>query len=443
MSRTEPTSVADGGVGSWGPTLRGGRRWGPLGRSLATLGVIGLVAVTAVATTGLLLVQQAEASLTRVTLAQLDEVAEASGARHFLVVGSDSREGLGEDERRALSLGAFEGQRSDTIIYVSVSTDRQGMALVSLPRDLLIIDDEGRRTKLADAFAAGPNALIAAIQRNFGLPVNHYASVSLGGFINVVETLGGVEIDVPAPLFDERSGADFQAGRQHMTAQEALAYIRSREGARADFERIDRQQRFLRAVLRDLTDTRILSDPRRLFQLVDDVASNVTTDDGLTIGEMYSLADEIRHVVRQGVPMTTVPAYTRTIDGVDYVVAYRPGAEALFDDLRSGRRIADRGTAEERAEIPVAVWWGDHLGVADRIVVPTLIYAGFLAGGAGSGPAEVRADEHSRVFALDGWEREASWVAATLGVEVEPLPDGVTAPVDARVVVSVGRDAAS
>ncbi|MEX2328651.1 MAG: LCP family protein, partial [Nitriliruptoraceae bacterium] len=240
----------------WGPPVEGGRPMGLGGRLGIAVSVVALAAVVAFATTATMMVQQAEASLTRVPLDQLDVVTEASNARHFLVVGSDSRDGLHDEERSELSLGAFDGQRSDTLIYVALSEDRQSMSLVSLPRDLLVRDEEGRRLKLADAYESGPNALIRVIQDNFGLPVNHYASVSLGGFLKVVETLGGVTIDVPAPLRDERSGADFDAGPQHMSAQEALAYIRSRQGVRADFERIDRQQRFLLAVLRDLTDTR-------------------------------------------------------------------------------------------------------------------------------------------------------------------------------------------
>ncbi|MEX0868696.1 MAG: LCP family protein, partial [Nitriliruptoraceae bacterium] len=111
---------------------------------------------------------------------------------------------------------------------------------------------------------------------------------------------------------------------------EALAYIRSRRGVRADFARIDRQQQFLRAIIRDLVSARVLSNPPQLFQLVDDVGSNVTTDESLTIGEMYDLADEFRQVVQDGFSMTTVPSYTRKINGVDYVIAYRPGAEAIF-----------------------------------------------------------------------------------------------------------------
>jgi LCP family protein required for cell wall assembly len=429
--------------GNWGPVDVGGRRLGPFGRIGVALGMIGLVLATAIGTTAAMLIQQAEASLTRVSLDQLDEVTEASNARHFLVVGSDSREGLAPEDREGLTLGAFEGQRSDVIIYVSVSDDRRSISLVSMPRDLLVNDEDGRQIKLADAFAAGPNALVATIQRNFGLPVNHYAAVSLGGFISVVETLGGVTIDVPSPLQDVLSGADFEAGVQHMSAEQALAYIRSRQGVRADFERIDRQQRFLRAVIGDLTSTRVLSNPQRLVQLVDDVGSNVTTDESLTIGEMYGLAEEFRQVVAEGFPMTTVPSYTRRIGGVDYVIAYRPGAEAMFDDLREGRPLQNRGTSEQRSDTVVAVWWGDNLRAADEIVVPTLIYSGFQAGGAGRGPAAARASETTRVFRIDGFEAQARWVAATLGVTVEPLPEGVSAPPRAQVVVSIGADAAA
>jgi LCP family protein required for cell wall assembly len=434
--------VSAPGTSGWGPELTGGRRRVAM-RALITAAFVALAAVTALGTTGLLLVQKAEASLTRVPLAQLDEVTEQSNARHFLVVGSDSREGLTPEQRRELVLGEFEGQQADTIIYVSVSQDRRGVSLVSLPRDLMVYDEGGRRMKLGEAYRAGPDGLIGAIRDNFGLPVHHYTSISLGAFINVVQTLGGVEMVLPAPLRDERSGADFEAGPQRLDPQQALAYIRSRSGARADFERIDRQQRFLRAVLSELVHTRVLSDPRRLFQLVDDVASEVTTDDRLTVGEMYSLADELRWVVREGVPMTTVPGYTRRVDGIDYVIAYRPGAEAMFEDLRAGLPLAERGTPEQRRETPVAVWWGHHVVAADVVVVPTLIYAGFEAGGAGSGPVETAATERTRVFVVDGYADEAGWVGATLGVTPEPLPEGVVAPLGARVVVSVGPDASS
>jgi LCP family protein required for cell wall assembly len=425
----------------WGPELQGGRSHRGLRRVLGMLGMLGLVGAVALASTGFLLYRQAEAGLTRVSLDQLDGTVEATDARHFLVVGSDSRGDLDDGQRGELSLGDFEGQRSDTIIYVAISADRQHVSLVSLPRDLLVLDD-GRQRKLTDVFAGGADDLIRVIQENFGLPVNHYAKISLGGFIEVVRTLGGVDLCLDEPLDDWRAGADFEAGCQRMNAEEALAYVRSRQGRRADFERIDRQQQFLRATLDEMVDGRVLTDVPRLFQLVEDVSTNVTTDDGLGVAEMRGLANEMRQVIRDGVPMTTVPGYARRIDGISYVVAYGPGARAMFDDLRDGRPIADRGTRDEREETSVAVWSGGRSSETE-IVTATLLFAGFDTSSAGSGPTSLGQRTTTTVYQLPGEEERAEWVAAALGAPVRSLPPSMEAPEGAGVVVAVGSDASS
>jgi anionic cell wall polymer biosynthesis LytR-Cps2A-Psr (LCP) family protein len=139
-------SSTDPNVGPWGPTVEADRRMRPFFRVLAVLGVAAIVGITALTTTGVLLVQRAEASLTRVPVPQLDRVESSNGTgpRHFLIVGSDSRAGLSAEERRELSLGSFEGQRADTIMYVSISADRETISVVSLPRDLLVYDANDR-----------------------------------------------------------------------------------------------------------------------------------------------------------------------------------------------------------------------------------------------------------------------------------------------------------
>jgi LCP family protein required for cell wall assembly len=424
----------------WGPRVRGGRRWRLLRRLVTVLGILSVVGVTAVATTGFLLLRQAEASLTRVPVDQLEVATAPTDARHFLVVGSDGRDGLDDEARTQLRLGSFDGQRSDTVIYVAISADRSTVSLVSLPRDLLVMDD-GRQRKLTDTFTGGPDHLIRVLRENFGLPVNHYAQISLGGFVEVVRTLGGVNLCLDAPLRDWRSGADFDAGCHDMSAEEALSYVRSRQGARADFERIDRQQQFLRAMLSEMVDARILADVPRLFRLVEDVASNVTTDEGLGVNQIRGLADEMRQVLRDGVPMTTFPGYPRRIDGLDYVIAYGPGARAMLEDLRAGRPIADRGTRDDRADTAVAVLSGGRAEEME-IVTSTLMFAGFQAGWAGTGSA-LDAGETTTVYRLPGYEQEAEWVAAALGAPIRPLPSSTPAPEGANVVVAVGADATS
>jgi LCP family protein required for cell wall assembly len=447
-----PAPTAASSAGRWGPTVAGGTRHRLLRHLLATLLIGSMVAGAAVATTGALLLQQGDAHLTRVPVAGLDQpqaaepdvdgeeptAAPRATARHFLVVGSDSREGLDDQELRDLRLGDFGGQRSDTMLYVSISEDREHVSLVSLPRDLLVVDGDEYR-KLTDTFAGGPAELVRIIRGSLGLPVNHYAHVSIVGFLEVVRTLGTVRVCLEEPLRDPKSGADFTAGCHDMDEVEALSYVRSRRGARGDFDRIERQQTFVKAVLDELTAARVLVDPRRLFRLVEDVASNVTTDDHLRLTTAVSLADELRSVVGGGVPTATVPGYPRTIDGVYYIVPYGPGARALFEDLREGRPLPDRGTVEEREANEVAIFSGGRDG-GERVRA-TLELAGFPAFGGGTGPTSLDAGPTTTIYATPGYEDAAGFVAAVLRAPVRPLPSGVVLPGEATVAVAIGDDA--
>lgn len=429
MSRGEPDP--------WGPVVETGQSRRGLRRLALLLGVGGLLTIAAVGTTTQLLVQQVETNLSRVPVPELEEPVERSDARYFLLVGSDARDGLDADDRRELTVGSFDGQRSDVVMYLALSADREQVSLVSFPRDLLV-ELDGRNQKLTDTFAGGPDQLIRALRQNFQLPVNHYAAVTLGGFVDVVRTLGSVEICLDEPLRDRKAGADFEAVCHDMDAIEALAFVRSRQGARADLERIDRQQTFLQAVLRDLTATRTLANARQVYRLTEDVASALTTDDQLGTTQMLGLADELRSVVDAGVPMTAVPAYPRRIDGLDYMVAYGPGARALFDDLRAGRQVADRGSRDERDETVVGV---ASIGQGAGIVDSTLRFAGFQTRvGARVGSTE-ELGAVTTVFVVPGEEERAGWVAATLGAPTRPLPEDVTVPDGVNVLVASGDDA--
>ncbi len=430
-----------GEPGPWDTEVEAGRRCKPLRRLAWLLGVGGLLTAAAVGTTTQLMVQQAEANLTRVPVPELEDTIERSDARTFLLVGSDARDGVDEEQREDLPLGDFGGQHSDVVMYLSISADREQVSLVSFPRDLLV-ELDGREEKLTDTFAGGPDRLIRALRESYGLSVNHYAEITIGGFIDVVDTLGSVEICLDEPLRDWRAGAAFDAGCHDMGPTEALSYVRSRQGARADLERIDRQQTFLRAVLRDLTATRTLANPRQVYRLTEDVASSVTTDDQLTTRQMLGLADELRSVVGAGMPMTAVPAYPQRIGALDFMIPYGPGARSLFDDLQAGRALTDRGDRDQRDETIVAITSGGRAGGAG-IVDSTLRFAGFQTRVRGTGDAALDAGARTTVYAVDGAQERAEWVAATLGAEVQELPEGVTAPDEVHVLVAVGDDATS
>ena len=428
---------------AWSAERHGGQSHRGLRRTGTLLGAVLVLLVSVSAVSGTLLLRQADASLTRIQVPELDVVDSTAQASSFLVVGSDSRAGLSEIDRAELTLGNFTGQQSDTVLYVAISEDRSTVTLVSIPRDLLVFDADGQPRKLTDLFAGGPDPLLRALRSNLGLPVNHFAMVSLGGFIDIVRTLGSVEVCLERPLVDVKSGADFEAGCHEMGPRDALAFVRSRSGPRSDFERIDRQQQFIRSVLVRLLDGRLLTDPARIYQLVDDVASNLVTDDRLGLAEMRSLSTEMLGVVRDGLPMMTLPSYPRTVAGRAYVLPYGPGARALLDDLRDGRPPAPRGTAQTRSQTTVVLFSGGR-EAGTQIVQDTVLSSGFRSlGTAGPGPARVDALATTTVYSLPEQELRAEWVAAVLGAPMIPLPEGVRVPDGAQVVVAVGEDATS
>ncbi len=113
--------------------------------------------------------------------------------------------------------------------------------MVSLPRDSEVeipsfkgsesgklFPAQGRRVKLNAAYAEdGPELLVRTVEYNTGLRIDHYAEIGFGGFANIVDALGGVEMDIPKAFKDKKSGADFQAGKQTLDGEQALAFVRT------------------------------------------------------------------------------------------------------------------------------------------------------------------------------------------------------------------------
>jgi LCP family protein required for cell wall assembly len=455
VDEQQGASAVSGGPRPWGPKAREGDRRGRLRRLAWGSAIVGLAGIVAVAATGLLLYLRADGSLTRVPVDELDDPTEraedadgdsddhdtaSTQARAFLVVGSDDRDD--SDDREDVARGDVDGQRSDAILYVALSEDRERVSVLSLPRDLLVQRD-GSRMRLGDTFQDGAGELVATLQEVYGLPVHHYAKVTFGGFIDAVDTLGGVELCLDDDLVDPDAGADLDAGCAHRSPEDALAFVRSRQGERADLERIERQQRFIRATLEELTERRVLADVPRLFDLVEDVAGNVTTDDRLGMREMLGLADELRDLVDDDLPMGSVPAYPETVGTREVLLPYAPGAKAIFERLRNGESLPDRGTPEQREETAIAIWSQGRADGAD-ILASTLLFAGFVdRTPAGAGPGDLDVGDTTTIFAASSDDEAAERLAAVLGAPVRTLPDGVDLPDDADVAVAVGRDAST
>jgi hypothetical protein len=176
----------------------------------------------------------------------------------------------------------------------------------------------------------------------------------------------------------------------------------------------------------------MLANPVRLRDLATSVADGLIVDDDLDIARMADLAASLSELLDGGIDAYILPAYARTLDDAAYMVAYRPGVQALAERLAAGRPLPPRPPADERAAAEVAVWTHGRPGEAARIE-RVLYFASYRPSIAGSGPAD-GATAVTTVYAVDDHLALAEAVAGLLGAPVRALPPDLEAPGGAEVV---------
>ncbi|MDV3222184.1 LCP family protein [Intrasporangium sp.] len=229
------------------------------------------------------------------TIARVDNVPdgqrpEDTSGHNYLLVGSDSREGLSDAERRKLKTGSAEGNRTDTIMLVHVSESGGKPVLISIPRDSYVPIPGHGSNKINAAFTfGGPKLLTETVEQVTGLHINGYLEIGLGGFAGMVDAIGGVEICVPRDMQDDKAGIDLKKGCQVLDGKNALGYVRSRyEDPLGDIGRATRQRQFLGALMKQSATPSTLLIPWRYKTFVDAAAG------GVAVGEETSLLDAYR-----------------------------------------------------------------------------------------------------------------------------------------------------
>ena len=275
---------------------------------------------------------------------------------NVLVVGNDTREGLTEEQLQELGT-TDEGTRlTDTIMLVQISPNRDDAVVVAFPRDLAVQmpgeDGAGPQdyVKINSVMArgGGPDALVETIQDFSGLDLDHYVEINMAGFLDLADVLGGVEVCLDEPLVDQYAGVDLPSGCQTLSSTQALGFVRSRRTTTeqfgiGDFGRIAKQQYYLKQAMAKATRLGTLLNPMRVKNLIDAVASAVTTDRALGLTDMYRIANTLKGVTADDVVMRTVPGTIQNIDGQSFVV-HEPGPTTdLFAAMRSGGALGETG----------------------------------------------------------------------------------------------------
>jgi LCP family protein required for cell wall assembly len=260
----------------------------------------------------------AASSLDKMPAASNVALADTAGT-NWLLVGSDSREGLTKAERRELHTGKDEGsQRTDTIMVINIS-DSGKPTLISLPRDSYVtipahIAQDGssigdRKNKINTAYGqGGAPLLVETVERNTGLHIDHYMEVGFKGIRDITDAVGGVNMCIPADVTDKNSGLNLLAGCQELDGKNALAYVRMRYAdPKGDLGRIERQQQYLSSVLKKAAMPTVLLNPFSMWNLVDAGTESVNVGEGDSIVDIAMLARAMRGLSNGSGTLTTVP----------------------------------------------------------------------------------------------------------------------------------------
>jgi LCP family protein required for cell wall assembly len=253
-------------------------------------------------------------------------------AENFLLVGSDSRDGMTKAELQRAATQFTPGRRSDTIILVHLSADRQHVTLLSFPRDSYVTipahgTEQEHMGKINTAFSeGGPVLTIQTVERLTGVRIDHYIEVNFAGFQRLVDAVDGVDVCLPTAVREPFSGINLPAGHSRIKGAQALAFVRQRHGLpRGDLDRIQRQQQFLGALLRRATSLGVLLNPFKLKGFLDVATKSLQVDDKLGFGDMKSLALAMKGLDPHRVAFVTAP--------VDRLAMRNRQSVVLLDDV--------------------------------------------------------------------------------------------------------------
>jgi LCP family protein required for cell wall assembly len=316
---------------------RGGRRHRRLKLTLLTIGVVVVLLTAAAAGYAWYL----NSEVHRIKVAGLSpgvSKGKDAGTENILMVGSTSRCALTKQTPAyGLCTQGVNGVNSDVIMILHLNPSVPSVSILSIPRDLFVPNARtDGANKIDAALYDGPAQLVAAIEEDFGIPIQHYVELNFDSFASVVTSLGGITMYFPEPVFDAFSGLNVQTpGCHHLDGVEALQVVRARhlqykgpgvtattphtwpQEHESDLARIRRDHEFLR-VLATKVSERGLSNPLTDQQLIAAVAPQLTVDSGFSPAHMVNLLLTYHTVNIDSSPQLTLPVLVGNFGSYSY-----------------------------------------------------------------------------------------------------------------------------
>ncbi|MEV0581891.1 LCP family protein [Nonomuraea sp. NPDC050310] len=333
-----------------------------------------------------------------------------TGALNVLIVGSDTRAGkgnarYGQKQAREVDAG---GKRTDTMLLMHISPNRDTAQIVSLPRDSMVLIPECQNEKTGATIPAhtyminsaynsgGIACTIKTVESLTGIRIDHFVEVDFSGFKNIVDALGGVEMCFTTAINEPLSKFNITAGTHKLNGEQALAYMRLRKiGAdQSDLQRIKRQQKFLSKMVQAATSTNLMTDVGKLTKLIDAAKESVLMDEDLAKDpqKLLDIAASAGKLTASGVKFIMVPveAYPADKNRVQWV---KREADLLWQQIAQDVEVVQQATAKPTGpqlkpqQVQIQVLNGtDRVGEAQK-VADELTKWGFKVVGVGNTPA--------------------------------------------------------
>ena len=271
---------------------------------------------------------------------------------NLLIMGSDSREGDGND-----SYGDAGGARSDTTLLVHLYNGRKDAVVVSIPRDSWVEiagctrpDGSTTRpyeTKFNAAFAfGGPVCTIKTVEKLTNVRIDNFVVVDFKAFKTVVDAIGGVEVCLTSPAYDPvvpgrgGSGLNLPAGYSNISGEQALAFVRAREslGDGSDISRIERQQQFIGSMIRGMTEKGLLTNPQMIYRVLGAITSSIQTNPEFAdVKTLQDFALSLGGLSPSRITFVTVPFEFRGTGNVYWTAE----TDDLWEAIRMDQLISD------------------------------------------------------------------------------------------------------
>lgn len=227
--------------------------------------------------------------------------------------------------------------RSDTIMVAIVDPEKQDISLLSVPRDTRVKIHGKDYEKIGHAHSYGLETAIYTVEDFLQIPIDYYATINLDGFTDLVDSIGGLKLDVEKDLsFRDRLSkktVSLRAGPQLLSGEETLHYARYRSDSEGDFGRVRRQQQVITELINQTVDLRNLS---KLTNILSAIGNNIKTD--ISMSEMVKMGAQLKDVSGQNVTKLPLNATSTMVNGISYVVVSDTDVENLRIHLK--RKLA-------------------------------------------------------------------------------------------------------